>query len=77
MGITVEHFVYAENSIIDSLCLILNKPFKSGQVTDSIHIGLITPVFKKKRSNTDSNNYRGITVIPILTKVLNLWLGLG
>ena len=25
MGITAEHFVYAENSIIDSLCLILNK----------------------------------------------------
>ena len=35
-------------------------------------IGLVTPVFKKKGSNTDSKNYRGITVIPILTKVLEL-----
>ena len=68
MGITAEHFVYAENSIIDRLCLILNRLFESGQVTESMKIGLITPVFKRKGSNTDLKNYRGITVIPILTK---------
>ena len=72
MGITAEHFVYAEDSVINSLCLILNKLFESGQVTDSMKIGLITPVFKKKGSNIDSKNYRGITVIPIITKVLEL-----
>ena len=72
MGITVEHFVYAEDLVIDSLCLILNKLFESDQVTDSMKISLITPVFKKKGSNIDSKNYRGITVIPIITKVLEL-----
>ena len=72
MGITAENFVYAEDSIIDSLCFIFNKLFESGQVTDSMKIGLITLVFKKKRSNTHSKNYRCITVIPILTKVLEL-----
>ena len=72
IGITAEHFVYAEYSVIDSLCLILNKLFESGQVADSMKIGLITPVFKKKGSNIDSKNYRGITVIPIITKVLEL-----
>ena len=40
MGITVEHFVHAEYSIIDSLCLILNKLFELGQVMDSMKIGL-------------------------------------
>ena len=34
--------------------------------------GLVTLVFKKKGSNTDSKNYRGITVIPIITKILEL-----
>ena len=72
LGITAEHFVYAEDSIIDSLCLLLNKLFETGEVTDTMKIGLVTPVFKKKGSNTDSKNYRGITVIPILTKVLEL-----
>ena len=47
MGMTAENFVYAEDSIIDSFCLIFNKLFESGQVTDSMKIGLITPVFKK------------------------------
>ena len=72
LGITAEHFVYAEDSIIDSLCLFLNKLFETGEVTDIMNICLVTPVFKKKGSNTDSKNYRGITVIPILTKVLEL-----
>ena len=40
--------------------------------SDSMKIGLITPVFKKKGSNIDSKIYRGITVIPIITKVLEL-----
>ena len=70
LGITAEHFVYAEDSIIDSLCLLLNKLFETGEVTDTMKIGLVTPFFKKIGRNTDSKNYRGITVIPIFTKVL-------
>ena len=50
MGITAEYFVYAEDSIIDSLCLILNKLFESGQVTDSMKIGLIN--YLKRREAT-------------------------
>ena len=72
LGITAEHFVYAEDVIIDILCLLLNKLFETGQITETMKIGLVTPVFKKKGSNTDSKNYRGITVIPIFTKVLEL-----
>ena len=30
LEITAEHFVYAEDSIIDSLCLLLNKLFETG-----------------------------------------------
>ena len=69
MGITAEHFVYAEDSIMDSLCLILNKLFESGQVTDE---NWLNYTCIKKGSNIDSKNYRGITVIPIITKVLEL-----
>ena len=66
MGITAKHFVYAEDSFFDNLCLILNKLFESGQETDSMKIGLITPVFKKKGRNTGSKKYRGFTVIQFL-----------
>ena len=67
---TAEHLVLAEDTILDDLCLLINKIFEAGHVTDSMKLGLVTPVFKKKGSNTDSKNYRGISVIPILTKLL-------
>ena len=72
MGKTAENFVYAEDLIIDSLCLIFKKALRIRSSDRFSEIGLITPVFKKKGRNTDSKNYRGITVIPIHTKVLEL-----
>ena len=59
MGITAEYLVFAEDSTLDTLCLCLNRKFQSGLVTDSMKLGQVTPVFKKKGSNTDSMNYRG------------------
>lgn len=72
MGITAEHFIHADETLLDVLCTLLNRLFQAGQVTDSMKTGLVTPVFKKKGSNTNSKNYRGITVIPIFTKILEL-----
>ena len=56
MGVTAEHLVLAEDTILDDLCLLINKIFEAGHVTDSMKLGLVTPVFKKKGSNTDSKN---------------------
>ena len=36
----------------------------------NIKLGVLTPVFKRKGSNLDAKNYHGITVTPILSKVL-------
>ena len=30
----------------------------------------MTPVYKKKGSATDVKNYRGITILPVITKIL-------
>ena len=67
MGITAKHFAHAEDAILDTMCLLINELFQSGEVTESMKTGLVTQVFTKKRSNTDSKNYRGITVVPIIT----------
>ena len=72
MGITAEHFAHAEDAILDTLCLLINESSQSGEVTESMKTGLVTPIFMKKGSNTDSKNYRGLTVIPIITKILEL-----
>ena len=71
-GVTAEYLVFAEDSIFVTISLLLNKIFQLGQVTDTMKLGIVTPVFKKKGSNMDSKNYRGITVIPVLTKLLEL-----
>ena len=35
-------------------------------------LGTLTPVFKKKGQKCESRNYRGITVLPVLGKLLEL-----
>ena len=72
MGITAEHFAHAKDAILVTLCLLINELFQSGEMIESMKTNLVTPVFKKKGSNTDSKNYRGNTVITIITKILEL-----
>lgn len=33
-------------------------------------VGLLSPVFKKKGSKINSANYRGITILPIINKII-------
>ena len=33
-------------------------------------LGVLTPVFKRKGSNLDAKNYRGITITPTISKIL-------
>ena len=41
-----------------------------GSVPDSMKLGVLTPVFKRKGSNLDAKNYRGITITPTIAKIL-------
>ena len=45
-----------------------------GKVPDCLKTSLISPVFKNKGSNKGSKNYRGITVTPVPSKILELLL---
>lgn len=33
-------------------------------------MGILIPIFKNKCSNRDSQNYRGITITPVLTRLI-------
>ena len=44
--------------------------FQFGKVTEALKVGALTPVYKRKGSCTDAKNYRGITVLPVITKIL-------
>ena len=69
-GLTTEHLACASNELIPVLTALLNCIFHVGDLPYSLKLGLLTPIFKKKGSNTDAKNYRGITVLPILSKLL-------
>ena len=45
-----------------------------GKVPDCLKTSLISPVFKNKGSKKESKNYHGITVTPVLSKIVELLL---
>ena len=48
----------------------INSLYKFGSVTDAMKIGTHTPIYEKKGLSTDAKNYRGITVLPVITNIL-------
>ena len=69
-GVTAEHFLHGGEAVIQAMTHIINMLYKFGRVTDAMKIGTLTPVYKKKGLSTDAKNYRGITVLPVVTKIL-------
>jgi hypothetical protein len=67
-GITIEHIIHAD--ITEYLIYIYNSIFQMGVVPDLIKTGLLTPVYKNKGSRNKSTSYRGITVLPVLNKII-------
>ena len=48
----------------------MNSIFSLGDQLDSLKLVMLIPVFKTKGSSLDAKNYRGITILPILSKLL-------
>ena len=69
-NICAEHLSHGTENIVPILTELLNNMWHLVTVPDSLKLGVLTPVFKRKVSNLEAKNYRGITVTPILSKVL-------
>ena len=69
-GLTTEHLACVSNELIPVLTALLNCIFHVGGLPYSLKLGLLTHIIKKKGSNIDAKNYRGITILPILSKLL-------
>ena len=72
IGISAEHIIHAENdNLINLLTDIYNNLFSIGSTPECLSLATLTPLVKSyKKSLKSPNNYRGISLIPILTKVL-------
>ena len=69
-GVTAEHFLNGGEAAVQATTNILNSMFQFGKVTEALRVGALTPVYKRKGSCTDAKNYRGITVLRVITKIL-------
>ena len=69
-GVTAEHLLNGGEAAVKAATNLVNSMFQLGKVTEALKVGALTPVFKKKGSCTEAKNYRGITVLPVITKVL-------
>jgi hypothetical protein len=52
------------------LLQIVNTIFDHGSVPDILKVGLLIPVFKNKGNIAEVINYRGITVLPVINKII-------
>jgi hypothetical protein len=73
-GLAAEHLVNAGDCILETVASIINAIMSSGRVPSCLKEGIITPVFKNKGSKFDAKNYRGITITPVVMKVLEALL---
>ena len=56
-------------SISNVVCTIINKSLESGTVPRSMKAAKVIPIYKSK-VKTDVNNYRPISLLPSLSKIL-------
>jgi hypothetical protein len=52
------------------LVALIGCIFKHGSISESLRMGLLTPVFKIKGTRQQAINYRGITVLPVVGKIV-------
>ena len=69
MGLTSEHFKMAGIELAEFLACFLNYMICTKTVSIVLKEGILHPVFKKG-DPSDPGNYRGITVTPVLLKIL-------
>ena len=70
-GIFAEHFFNAPFSFYQRLHKLINAMLRHGSVPTQFRHGTIVPLVKDHQGNLgDSDNYRGITMSPIMSKVM-------
>ena len=69
-GITAEHLKYASPLLAPFLAKLLSDIVNSGKIPSAFKPGFVTPIHKKGSPADSTDSYRGITVAPLLSKLL-------
>ena len=69
--LTAEHFMYASYNVLERLTFLFNEMFSHSFVPTQFQRGTIIPIVKDNQGHLgDIGNYRGITISPIASKLL-------
>ena len=70
--LVAEHFIHSENDNLNVwICDVFNQFFESSTTPNDLSKSRIIRIVKSmKKSLKSPNNYRGISIIPVLTKIL-------
>ena len=68
-NISARHLKEAAPIIIRSLTYIINLSITTGIFPNAWKIAKVTPIFKED-AKTDPNNYRPISVLPVVSKLI-------
>ena len=69
-GLTAEHLKLAPPQLILKITDFFNLVLKKGRIPDTLRMGFIVPVPKSGRNPHYVDSYRGITITPVLSKLL-------
>jgi len=69
-GITAENIIYGGLPLHQVIHKIIDKLFEFGTTSDILKTGLLFPVYKNKGDQRDAKFYRGITITPVLSKII-------
>ena len=68
-GLANEHILSGKDAV-PYLLVLINHIFHTGDIFELLKTGVLTPVFKRKWSKNSSTNYRGITILPVICKII-------
>ena len=72
-GITAEHLRYGGYSLKLWLLQVVNAIIEFEAIPDHLNLAIVTPVYKGSgKDPLDQGSYRGISVTPVITKLLEL-----
>ena len=69
-GVTAEHIYYGGQELLSVVKTLINNILLAKDVPPAMKLGILNPIYKNKGNAKESQNYRGITITPVLTRLL-------
>lgn len=73
-GVSAEHVYYGGQQVLSTIHTLINDILLNHEVPVNLKLGILNPIFKNKGNCRESQNYRGITITPVLTRILEATL---